>query len=117
MRYIIAPAFRADFVGGMERVFGCGVAAGVCGCVVKVRGEGVWRERVEGLRGGGRVVEVDVEEEGVLIARVSLSELSGDGAVGGADVALYNFADDGVHVGDLGEFPGTPVVEEGCALE
>jgi len=82
-----------------------------------VGGEGVWRERVEGLGRRGRVVEVDVEEEGVFVAWMSFLELSGDGAVGGADVALYDFADDGVDVGDLGEFPGAPVVEEGCALE
>ena len=114
---IVAPAFSTDFVGGVERVFGRGVAGGVGGCVVEVGGEGVWRERVKGLGRGGWVVEVNVEEEGVLVAWVSLFELSGNGAVGGADVALDDFADDDVHVGDFGEFPGAPVVEEGCALE
>ena len=110
MRDIVAPAFSADFVGRVERVFGCGVAGVVRGCVVEVGGERVWRERVEGLGRGWWVVKVDVEEEGVLVARVSLSELSGDGTVGGADVALDDFADNGVHVGDLGEFPRVPVV-------
>ena len=114
---IVAPAFSTDFVGGVELVFGRGVAGGVGGCVVEVGGERVWRERVEGLGRGGWVVEVNVEEEGVLVAWVSLFELSGNGAVGGADVALDDFADDDVHVGDFGEFPGAPVVEEGCALE
>ena len=114
---IVAPAFRTDLMGGMKRVFGCGVAGGVCGCVVEVGRERVWREGVEGLRGGGWVVEVDVEEERVLVARVSFLELSGNGAVGGTDVALYDFSDDAVDIGDFGEFPGTPVVEEGCALE
>lgn len=117
VRDVVAPAFSADFVRGVKRVFGRGVAGGVGGCVVEVGGEGVGREGVVGLGRGGWVVEVDVEEEGMLVARVSLFELSGDGPVRGADVALDDFAYHAVDVGDLGEFPGTPVVEEGCASE
>jgi hypothetical protein len=56
------------------------------------------------------VVEVDVEEQGVLVFGEALFEFARDGAVGRADVAVDNFADDGIHVCDLGELPSCPVV-------
>jgi len=115
VRYIVAPALGADFV--MQRIFRGSVARDVGWCVVEVGGERVRGEGVEGLWGARRIVEMDVEEEGVLVAGVSFLEFSCNGIVRGTDVGLYDLPDDGVYVCNFGKFPGAPVVQERCALE
>lgn len=112
---VVAPAFGAGIVGGVEGVFGRGggVAGQVGGCVVHVGGHGSWSEWV-----GRWVVEVDVVEEGaVFVGGVSSLELAGDGAVGGADVGVNDLAEDTVDVCYFGKLPRVPVVQECGALE
>lgn len=83
-----------------------------------MRGEGVGRYVILSGEGvmcmcwrGWRVVKVYIEEEGMFVVGEAFFEFTCDGAVGGADVAVDDFADDGVDVCDFGELAGAPVVE------
>lgn len=106
MRDIVAPALGADFVVWEKAELRRCVARGICRRVIEVRGERAGRdvvlggERIVGL--WRRVVEVDVEEEGVFVVREALLELASDGTVRGADVAVDDLADNGIDVCDLG---------------
>jgi len=60
-----------------------------------------------------RVVEVDIEKQLLMIVfRLPFSELPRNGAVGRADVAVDDFAKNGVHVSDLSELDSAPVVQQ-----
>lgn len=61
---------------------------------------------------------MDVEQQltGIFLWK-ALLELASDGAVARANIAVYDLSQDRVHVSDLCEFEGAPVVKESRALE
>lgn len=76
--------------------------------------EGRWRGS-EG-RWSERIVEVDVEKQLVLLIGMAFVEPSRDGPVRRTYIALHDIPQHGMHVCDLSELLGGPVVQEFGAL-
>lgn len=64
----------------------------------------------------GGIVQVNIEQQGVLVVWVALLEFTRNSSIGWADIAMHYFAKHIVDVGDFGELFCTPIVKQACAL-